>query len=103
MIGTHPQLAELARAIAFVWAPSLGRERALEAARNAVSPLAFDDAPPFVICAASALDHRRRTYGWPATESTVDLLALQAVRVWVSRGRPGTIQARGAELAQVVS
>lgn len=96
MICAHPQLDALARAIAFVWAPALGRERALEAARNAVAPLAFPDAPPFVICAASALEHRRRVFGWPATESTVDVLALQAVRVWIAKGRPGDVEARGA-------
>lgn len=88
---THTQIArlrELGHLIAFVWAPLLGWRDALHAANNALAPMTASVSAPFGVLILRALDHRRRVFGWRLDDKTVDFLAQQAIRVWVTHGGP---------------
>lgn len=87
-VGPNRPLEAIARRIAFVWAPALGRERALEAARATMTPfsgltLADANDPTFGLfhIASEVLTHRVLAFGWRLGPRAVSLLALNAERV----------------------
>lgn len=78
--GPHGVLAPIAREIAQTWEHYLLPEIALEAAREALTPLAFDDpsTPPLAQIATSVLHRMRATRGLAISDRLIGELATTA-------------------------
>lgn len=91
VVAPCPVFGPVADSIAAAWAPTLGADKAIEAARNTVAPLAMlmslDGAvseSEVITSAIEVLEHRRRRFGLAVDSQSCMRLAMVAYDIWRS-------------------